>query len=100
MHAVIKKILPAYDHKLQVMEIQTILCSDRSRAQVRDVRARGLVCRESTWKSRRVPALAGFPKRDGAEVPTGEQFRQVLEHIRPTMGGWLQEFLCELDKFA
>lgn len=82
------------------MEIQTGLCSDRSRAQLREVRVGGLVCRESTWKSRRVPGLAGFPERVGAEVPTGQQFRQVLQQIRPTMGGWLQEFLYELDEFA
>lgn len=54
------------------MKIQTGLCSDRSRAQLREMRAGGLVCRESTWKSRRVAGFAGLPERVGNEVPTRE----------------------------
>lgn len=78
--------MPAYDHKLQVMEISG-LCSDRSRAQLQKMRAGGLVCTESTWKSRSVPGLAGAPETVGTEVPTGKQFRQVLGQSRAVTGG-------------
>jgi len=89
-----------YDHKLQVMAILIGLCSDRSRAQQREMRAGGLVCRESTRKSRRVPGLAGLPESVGTEMPTGKQFRQMPGQSRAVVGGWLQEFLYGLDELT
>lgn len=73
------KILPAYDHELQVVAVRTSLCGGRNKAQLR---AGLLVCRKS-WK---VPGLARLPERVGIQVPTGKEFRQMLGQSRAVMG--------------
>lgn len=72
------------------MEIQTGSCSDRTRAQLREVRrAGGLVGRESPWKSRRGLGLLCPQKGLGLRCQQGSLGRAGLGGFGNFSTGWM-----------